>query len=76
MLDSAQGTLELTDHHKARVLAIFKDLHDKKRISIKAWQWILGELWFMGAAIPGSAGLFGTLQRGTSPTVTWNRQVY
>ena len=66
MLDSTQGTLKLTDHHKARVLAIFDDLCGQKHVSIKAWQWILGELHFMGTAIPGSAGLFGALQLGLS----------
>ena len=28
------------------------------------WQQVLGKLWFMGLAIPGSAGLFGALQLG------------
>ena len=66
MLDSAHGTLEFTDHCKAWVLAIFDDLRGKKHVSIKAWQQILGELCFMGAAIPGSVGLFGALQLGLS----------
>ena len=53
-----------TDHHKAWVLAIFEALWDKKHIGLKEWQRLLGELWFMGPAIPGSAGIFGTLQLG------------
>ena len=67
MLNSTQGTLKLTDCCKAQVLAIFADLRGKKRVSIKAWQRILGKLCFMGAAIvPGSTGLFGALQLGLS----------
>ena len=62
ILISAQGTFKLTDCQNAWILAIFDDLHGKKHISITSWQQILGELRFMGAAIPSSAGLFGTLQ--------------
>jgi hypothetical protein len=29
---------------------------------MKKWQCVLGELRFMGAAIPGAAGLFGPMQ--------------
>ena len=64
ILDSALGTLELTDCHKAWVLAIFDALWDKKRVGLKEWQCLLGELQFMGPAIPGSARLFGVLQLG------------
>ena len=63
-IDSALGTLELTDCCKAWVLAIFAALWDRKRVGLKAWQRLLGELCFMAPAIPGSAGLFGTLQLG------------
>jgi hypothetical protein len=64
ILDTSKGTLELTDQCKARITDIFKDLHHKRRVSIKKWQRMLGELRFMGAAIPGSAGLFGAMQLG------------
>ena len=64
MLNSAHGTLELTDCHKALVLSIFDELWGRKRVSLKSWQCILGELHFMEAAIPRSAGLFGALQFG------------
>ena len=64
ILDTATGTLELTDRRKARLTTIFDDLRDKRRISTRKWQRVLGELRFMGAAIPGSAGLFGAMQLG------------
>ena len=68
ILDSTQGTLELTAHRKAWVLAIFDELRGKHRVGLKSWQCILGELCFMGLAIPGSASLFGTLQLGLTHT--------
>ena len=47
-------------------MAIFRDLQGCNRVSIKKWQHVLGKLWFMGLAVPGSTGLFGTLQLGLS----------
>ena len=54
------------DWQKSRILAIFEDLHHKGRVGIKKWQRLLGELRFMGPAIPGASGLFGALQLGLS----------
>ena len=53
--------LELTDQRKARILAIFEDLHHKGRVGVKKWQRLLGKLCFMGPAVPGASGLFGAL---------------
>ena len=64
ILDTSTGTLKLTDRRKARLATIFEELRDKCRISIRQWQRVQGELRFMGAAIPGSAGLFGAMQLG------------
>ena len=66
ILDTHCGTLELTDQWKACILAIFKDLHHKGCVGVKKWQWLLGELRFMGPTIPGASGLFGALQLGLS----------
>ena len=41
---------------------IFEDLHHKRHVGIKTWQQLLGELWFMGPAVPRASGLFGALQ--------------
>ena len=57
---------------------IFNKLHGHHRIGVKKWQHVLGELQFMAPAVPGSAGLFGTLQLGLSHAdkhqvkITWN----
>ena len=45
---------------------IFEGLHHKRHVGIKNWQRLLGELQFMGPAVPGASGLFGALQLGLS----------
>ena len=61
-LDSDWGTLELMPQCVKRILDIFDKLHGWQRIGVKKWQRMLGELCFMGLAVPGSASLFGALQ--------------
>ena len=57
--------MELTEEKKEHIIQIFDELRDKKCISVKkSWHRVLGELHFMGAAIPGAAGLFGVMQLG------------
>ena len=56
--------LELTERHAKQIIDIFDDLRDRKRVSVKKWQRVLGELQFMGLVVPGSVGLFGALQLG------------
>ena len=38
ILDTGQGTLQLTEHRKNWIIDIFEDLHHKNRVSIKKWQ--------------------------------------
>ena len=64
ILDSGHMTLELMERCMKWITNIFKDLRDWNRVRVKKWQHMLGELWFMGPAVPGSAGLFGALQLG------------
>ena len=64
ILDSERMTLELTEQRAKRIIDIFEDLQGRNRVSVKKWQCVLGELQFMGPAVPGSAGLFGALQLG------------
>ena len=66
MLNMCQGTMELTDWYKEHVLQIFVDLQNKWHFGVKKWQHIIGELHFMGAAIPGCVGLSGAMQLGLS----------
>jgi hypothetical protein len=64
LLDTIQNTISLPPHRAQRLLAIFNDLCDRTRVSVKKWQQILGELPSMLLAIPGGRGLFSTLQHG------------
>ena len=66
ILDTSRGTFELTDRQKDHILTIFEDLHHKRRVGIKKWQQLLGELRFVGPAVPGASSLFGVLQLGLS----------
>ncbi len=49
-------------HHKLLLVDIFRDLCKRKRVSNKQWHKCLGQLRFVAEAIPGSEGLFCTLQ--------------
>ena len=62
ILNTHRGTMELTEQKKEHIIQIFNELRDKKCISMKKWHQVLGELRFMGAAIPGAASLFGVMQ--------------
>ena len=64
IIDTLRGTLELPPHRIQRLHDIFESLRGKRRMSVRKWQKIIGELRFMAIGIPGSAGLFGALQLG------------
>jgi hypothetical protein len=64
LIDTTKQTLELPPHRYARLCTIFDDLRGRKRVSLKLWQKVLGELRSMVLAIPGGRGLFSTLQSG------------
>lgn len=48
--------------------AIFKEFRGRRRVALKQWHKVLGELRSMVMAIPGSRGLFSTLQAGLQHT--------
>ena len=63
IIDTILMTLELPHHRKVRLLAILDEVPPtQKRISVKRWQQILGELRSMSIALPGSRGLFSLMQ--------------
>lgn len=64
LLDTATQTLQLPERRYQRLQAIFDELRDRKRCSVRKWQQYLGELRSMVIAIPGGRGLFSTLQHG------------
>jgi hypothetical protein len=59
---SVAQTMELPSHWKLLLAKIFQHLQGWKRINQKTWERYLGQLCFVSVAIPGSAGLFSTLQ--------------
>ena len=64
IIDTENKTISLPPHKAARLLQLFEELRDKKRVSVKHWRKFLGELRSMVLAIPGGKGLFSALQLG------------
>ena len=63
ILDTVNGTIELSPHRVARLNVILASVTPKmKVIAVQQWHKILGELRSMLIAIPGACGLFSLLQ--------------
>jgi hypothetical protein len=62
LIDTVAQTITLPPHRVKRLLEIFVSLRDKKRVSLKVWHRVIGELRSMVLAIPGGRGLFSALQ--------------
>lgn len=63
LIDSLAMTITLTERRFQRLQEILADLpRSRKRVAIRTWHKILGELRSMALAIPGSRGLFSALQ--------------
>ena len=63
LVDSRTMTIQLTARRYTRLLEILDSLPaTRKRVSVKTWQKVLGELRSMALALPGSRGLFSALQ--------------
>ena len=63
IIDTLAMTLELPHHRKLRLHTILDEIpRSQKRISVKKWQQVLGELRSMSIALPGSRGLFSLMQ--------------
>ena len=62
-LDTVAGTMRLPPHRVARLYSLLDAYPPTRRlVPIAEWQQLLGELRSMSAALPGSWGLFSTLQ--------------
>ena len=62
IIDFIRQTLELPPHRMDGLVELFESLRDKKRVSEKNWQRMLGKLRFVALGIPGCRGLFSALQ--------------
>jgi hypothetical protein len=61
--DSVNMTIHLSKRRQKRLHDILADLPKaKKRVSVKTWHKVLGELRSMTLALPGSRGLYSALQ--------------
>jgi hypothetical protein len=62
-VDTVQGTLALPPRRLARLHDILSELpRTKRRVALKTWQQVIGELRSMAKAIPGLRGLFSIMQ--------------
>ena len=62
-INTCQLTIHLTKRHHQHLLDILNDiLWTQKRISVDTWHKVLGEVQSMLLALPGSRGLYSTLQ--------------
>lgn len=62
-LDTVAGTLCLPQHRLDRLYALLDAFPPtRKRVPIRSWHQLLGELRSMAPALPGARGLFSTLQ--------------
>ena len=62
-LDTEAGTIHLTPRRAQRLREVLDDIRpDQRRISLKKWHRVLGELRSMELAVPGLKGHFSTLQ--------------
>jgi hypothetical protein len=57
IIDSVRQTIELPPHQKETLHQIFTKLQGARLVSAKRWRSILGKVWFVSLAIPGSASL-------------------
>jgi hypothetical protein len=63
IIDTLKMTIELPQHRQERLAEILASIpKTQKRVSVKSWQQVIGELRSMSIAIPGSRGLFSLLQ--------------
>lgn len=62
LIDTVRGTIELPPHRLLRVRELFDLFRGRKRVALKQWHQLLGELRSMTLAIPGGTGMFSHLQ--------------
>ena len=69
ILDTVNMTIELPPHRIERLQEILHSIpKTQRRVSVKKWHKILGELRSMSIALPGARGLFSHLQQALATT--------
>lgn len=68
VFDFARYTVQLSPRRQERLQTILDSLpRTRKRITVKEWQKVLGELRSMALGLPGSKGLFSAMQFALRP---------
>ena len=63
LIDTMASTLELPQHRRERLSELLAEIPStQKRVSIRKWHGLLGELRSMTLALPGARGLFSHIQ--------------
>jgi hypothetical protein len=62
LIDTVRGTIELPPHRVERIQGLFNLFKGRRRVAVKQWHQLLGELRSMTLAIPGGTGMFSHLQ--------------
>jgi hypothetical protein len=80
-MDTVAGTISLPPHRLDRLYQLLSLVQPpRKRLPIKLWHQLLGELRSMAPALPGSRGLFSVLQdalgRADKRRVRLNRHIF
>ena len=71
LIATLAGTIQLPSPRYERLCTLLDSIGpNQKRVSVKSWQKLLGELRSMTLAIPGARGLFSTLQHALKPSHT------
>jgi hypothetical protein len=71
ILDTVAKTISLPAHRLSRLHELLASVSSsQKRISLRKWQQLLGELRSMATAIPASIGLFSALQEALKHKTT------
>lgn len=68
LIDTVAKTIQLPPHRYERLHELFQQLQGQRRVSVRRWHQLLGELRSMVLAIPGGRGLFSILQTGFTYT--------
>ena len=70
IIDTVNMTIVLPPHREARLGEILSEIpKTQKRISVKKWHKVLGELWSMSLALPGSRHLFSQMQEALTSKI-------
>ena len=67
VVNTATQTIHLPQHRQDKLLSLLRTMVSRKRVSIKEWHKLLGELRSMSLALPGSSGCFSLLQTLLQP---------